>query len=232
MVALCLAGVPSLPALAKQTYEFSIQAKSADEALTEFARQADTTLLFSYELAQQVNANALTGSFTLQEGLQVLLKGTELAVQVDARGMLTVKHIDEITRTATPIAKSQNAIEDDNTFALERIAIVGSRNAPRTVVSSAVPLDILTEDTFKAQAGADLLGMLATAVPSLNVNDQPINDATSLVRPANLRGMASDHTLLMLNGKRRHRSAVITFLGGGLSDGAQGPDISVLPARL
>ena len=230
MVALCLAGVPSLPALAKQTYEFSIQAKSADEALTEFARQADTTLLFSYELAQQVNANALTGSFTLQEGLQVLLKGTELAVQVDARGMLTVKHIDEITRTATPIAKSQNDIEDDNTFALERIAIVGSRNAPRTVVSSAVPLDILTEDTFKAQAGADLLGMLATAVPSLNVNDQPINDATSLVRPANLRGMASDHTLLMLNGKRRHRSAVITFLGGGLSDGAQGPDISVLPA--
>ncbi len=51
-----------------------------------------------------------------------------------------------------------------------------------------------------------------------------------LVRPANLRGMASDHTLVLVNGKRRHRSAVITFLGGGLSDGAQGPDISVIPA--
>jgi iron complex outermembrane receptor protein len=72
--------------------------------------------------------------------------------------------------------------------------------------------------------------MLSVMVPSLNVNDQPINDASSLVRPANLRGMSSDHTLLLLNGKRRHRSAVITFLGGGLSDGAQGPDISVIPA--
>ena len=75
-----------------------------------------------------------------------------------------------------------------------------------------------------------MLSMLSVMVPSLNVNDQPINDASSLVRPANLRGMSSDHTLLLLNGKRRHRSAVITFLGGGLSDGAQGPDISVIPA--
>ncbi|WP_218353111.1 TonB-dependent receptor [Alteromonas lipotrueiana] len=215
---------------AKQVFEFSIQAQSADEALTEFARQADTTLLFSYELAQQVKANPLTGKFTLQEGLQALLQGTELAVQVDARGMLTVRHVDEISKTTAPVVKTSDISDEPETFSLERIAIVGSRNTSRSVVSSAVPLDILTSDTFKAQAGADLLGMLASAVPSLNVNDQPINDATSLVRPANLRGMASDHTLLLLNGKRRHRSAVITFLGGGLSDGAQGPDISVLPA--
>ena len=60
--------------------------------------------------------------------------------------------------------------------------------------------------------------MMQTVVPSFNVNDQPINDASTLVRPANLRGMASDHTLVLVNGKRRHRSAVITFLGGGLSD--------------
>ena len=51
-----------------------------------------------------------------------------------------------------------------------------------------------------------------------------------MVRPANLRGLASDHTLVLVNGKRRHRSAVITFLGGGLSDGSQGPDLSVIPA--
>ena len=75
-----------------------------------------------------------------------------------------------------------------------------------------------------------MVSMMQTVVPSFNVNDQPINDASTLVRPANLRGMASDHTLVLVNGKRRHRSAVITFLGGGLSDGAQGPDISTIPA--
>ena len=218
------------PALAADKITFSITAKRADEALTEFARQADTTLLFSYDLAQQVTANALRGSFTLQEGLQALLKDTELAVEVDASGMLTVKHVNDIAPAPAPRVPKQKKSSDTETFSLERIAIVGSRNTARSVVSSAVPLDILSEDAFKAQGSADLLGMLAATVPYLNVNDQPINDATSLVRPANLRGMASDHTLLLLNGKRRHRSAVITFLGGGLSDGAQGPDISVLPA--
>ena len=90
--------------------------------------------------------------------------------------------------------------------------------------------DVIGSETLNSQGNSDVLSMLSVMVPSLNVNDQPINDASSLVRPANLRGMSSDHTLLLLNGKRRHRSAVITFLGGGLSDGAQGPDISVIPA--
>ncbi|HAD90623.1 MAG TPA: TonB-dependent receptor, partial [Alteromonas macleodii] len=101
---------------------------------------------------------------------------------------------------------------------------------PRSAVDSPVPLDVIGSETLNSQGNSDVLSMLSVMVPSLNVNDQPINDASSLVRPANLRGMSSDHTLLLLNGKRRHRSAVITFLGGGLSDGAQGPDISVIPA--
>ena len=66
-------------------------------------------------------------------------------------------------------------------------------------------------------------------MPSYNVNTQPISDAATLIRPANLRGLAPDSTLVLVNGKRRHRAAVITFLGGGLSDGSQGPDISVIP---
>jgi iron complex outermembrane receptor protein len=46
----------------------------------------------------------------------------------------------------------------------------------------------------------------------------------------NLRGLAPDQTLVLVNGKRRHRAAVINFLGGGVSDGAQGPDISSIPS--
>ena len=49
---------------------------------------------------------------------------------------------------------------------------------------------------------------------------QPISDAATTVRPANLRNLAPDHTLVLVNGKRRHRSAVITWLGNGVSDGA------------
>ncbi len=215
-------------AMAQQKIEFDIPAQRADVALTEFAKQANTTLLFPYELAEKVQANGLSGTFTLQEGLIHLLKGTELAVQIDATGMLTVKPIVELRQP--PPRPPKTRINDDIGFSIERIAIVGTRSAPRSVVESPVPLDIIAGDTLQAQGSSDVLSMLAGVVPSLNVNDQPINDAASLVRPANLRGMAADHTLVLLNGKRRHRSSVITFLGGGLSDGAQGPDISVLPA--
>ena len=57
-----------------------------------------------------------------------------------------------------------------------------------------------------------------------------VGDAARIIRPANLRGLAPDHTLVLVNGKRRHRGAVITWIGNGVSDGAQGPDISTIPA--
>lgn len=113
---------------------------------------------------------------------------------------------------------------------IEKIAVVGSRAAPRSIGDSPVPVDVISAEEFNKQGSTDMVSMLQTSVPSFNVNEQPINDASTLVRPANLRGMAADHTLVLVNGKRRHRSAVITFLGGGLSDGAQGPDLSVIPS--
>jgi iron complex outermembrane receptor protein len=114
---------------------------------------------------------------------------------------------------------------------VEKIAVVGSRAAPRSVSDSAVPVDVVSGDEFVKQGVTDMSSLLQNVVPSFNVNDQPINDASTLVRPANLRGLSSDSTLILVNGKRRHRSAVITFLGGSLSDGAQGPDISVIPSN-
>ncbi len=122
------------------------------------------------------------------------------------------------------------AQQDEQAENVEKIAVVGTRSAPRSVTDSAVPVDIISAEEMRSQGSTDMVSMMQSAVPSFNVNEQPINDASTLVRPANLRGLASDHTLVLLNGKRRHRSAVITFLGGQLSDGAQGPDISTIPA--
>lgn len=112
---------------------------------------------------------------------------------------------------------------------IEGLAIIGSRLQARSVEDSAVPIDILGADEFVKQGGADLPDLMRNVVPSYNVNAQPIADAATVVRPANLRGLAPDHTLLLVNGKRRHRASVITWLGNGLSDGAQGADLSPIP---
>ncbi|MFQ3236724.1 MAG: iron complex outermembrane receptor protein [Paraglaciecola sp.] len=127
----------------------------------------------------------------------------------------------------TPVMAQEKTNEAAN---IEKIAVVGSRGAPRSIADSPVPIDIIGAKELSAAGNSDMLEILKGTVPSLNVHANPISDAASLVRPANLRGLPADSTLILLNGKRRHRSSVIAFLGGGINDGAQGPDISVIPS--
>jgi len=124
-------------------------------------------------------------------------------------------------------AQEQPAIQE---VSLEEVVTLGTRSEGRSVTQSVAPIDVISSEDLLSRSDGDMSNILRSAIPSYNVNDQPISDAATVVRPANLRGMAPDQTLIMVNGKRRHRAAVIAFLGGGLSDGAQGADISVIPA--
>ncbi len=113
---------------------------------------------------------------------------------------------------------------------LEELVVIGTRAQPRSVTESAVPIDVVTGEDFVKQGGSDVQDLLRNVVPSYNVNLQPISDAATIVRPPNLRGLAPDHAMVLVNGKRRHRASVIYWLGNGLSDAAQGPDISAIPS--
>ena len=112
----------------------------------------------------------------------------------------------------------------------QELVVIGTRAEARTVTESLVPVDVLGADEFLQQGGPDLLSQLRNVVPSFNVNRQPIADAATIIRPANLRNLAPDHTLVLVNGKRRHRGAVISWIGGGVADGSQGADISIIPS--
>ncbi|MEW6981412.1 TonB-dependent receptor plug domain-containing protein [Colwelliaceae bacterium 6471] len=122
------------------------------------------------------------------------------------------------------------AEEADGAQKIERIAVVGTRSAPRSVDDSPVPIDLIGAEELDKSGNTDMLELIKGTVPSFNVQTNPISDAASLVKPANLRGLSSDSTLILVNGKRRHRASVIALLGGGINDGAQGPDISVIPS--
>ena len=113
---------------------------------------------------------------------------------------------------------------------IEEIVTTGTRSKARSVEDSPAPVDVLSADYFTNQGDTDLSNLVRNIVPSYNVNSQPISDAATIVRPANLRGLAPDHTLVLINGKRRHRASVIYWLGNGVADGAQGPDISAIPS--
>ena len=113
---------------------------------------------------------------------------------------------------------------------LRKISVIGSRRPDRSAVDTPSAVDIIGTEDLNNQGTTQVPELMRKLVPSYNVGTQPISDAATFIRPANLRGLAADQTLVLVNGKRRHRAAVISWLGNGVSEGAQGPDISVIPA--
>ena len=113
----------------------------------------------------------------------------------------------------------------------EETVVVGSRAQPRSATESAVPVEVLSAADLASRGAGDLKDQLRTTIPSFSVNSQPISGGATVVRPAMLRNLAPDHTLVLVNGKRRHRSSVVDWHGGnGVAFGSQGPDIAAIPA--
>ncbi len=162
-----------------------------------------------------------TGSYTLAlEPGTYLVSAESLGFQSDAADGIELSAGQEARQDFTLLVA----------VVTESVVVIGSRAAPRSAIQSTVPVDVIPTNDLTSQGSRDLATQLRTVIPSFNVSIQPISDAATVVRPANLRNLAPDHTLVLVNGKRRHRSSVITWLGNGIADGSQGPDISTIPS--
>lgn len=120
-------------------------------------------------------------------------------------------------------AVSWSHAQDGADDSLDEIIVTGTRRLDRTVIESSVPVDVFRGDKLRNMGTGDMDDILRTLIPSYVVRRFPIADEASLVRPATLRGMPSDYTLTLVNGKRRHRSGVIV-------GPTHGPDIAAIPA--
>ncbi len=115
----------------------------------------------------------------------------------------------------------------------EEIVVIGTRRTDRTVTDSASPVDVISSAEISAQPTANILDSLKNIIPSFYVGQNTISDASTFVRAPSLRGLPGDNILVMLNGKRYNRSALVQVYSGGdtgLSFGSQGSDISAIPA--
>lgn len=123
------------------------------------------------------------------------------------------------------------AVSDSiKTNQLQEIQIVGSRNAKRTVVNSAVPIDIIDMKTVTTQSGKiEINELLQYVAPSFNANKQSGSDGADHVDPASLRGLGPDQTLVLINGKRRHQSSLVNLFGTR-GRGNTGTDLNAIPA--
>ncbi|MES2857872.1 MAG: TonB-dependent receptor [Pseudomonadota bacterium] len=96
---------------------------------------------------------------------------------------------------------------------LDTLIVTGTRVTDRTVTESTSPIDIITPEALQATGTVELATALSRAIPSLNFPRAAINDGTDAMRPAQLRGLAPDHTLVLVNGKRYHPGALVNVNG-------------------
>ncbi|HYP97492.1 MAG TPA: TonB-dependent receptor [Polyangiaceae bacterium] len=108
---------------------------------------------------------------------------------------------------------------------LSGVVVTGTRRSTRTEFDSSVPIDVVTAADLGTVPSRDLNDKLALTVPSFTVQRLPLNDGAIFNRPATLRGLSPDQTLVLINGKRRHRSAYIDVT----AQGSQAVDLNEIP---
>ena len=130
----------------------------------------------------------------------------------------------------TAAADTSNAVSANE---LTEVIVTGTRRLDRTVAESSAPIDVITGKELENYPAASMLDTLSNLVPSFIVGQNSISDASSFVRSPSLRGLPADEMLVMLNGKRMNRSALVQVYQGGeteLAFGSQGPDLNSIPS--
>ena len=130
-------------------------------------------------------------------------------------------------------APAAPAAETAPAEASAQIVVLGTRRTDRTSTSSASPIDIISTKELSTQGASNLIDVVKNVVPSFFAPQNTISDASSFVHSPSLRGLPADETLVMLNGKRFNRSALVQVYSGGdtgLGYGSQGSDIGSIPS--
>jgi iron complex outermembrane recepter protein len=144
---------------------------------------------------------------------------------------LSVRFIGFKRRTvAVPANQSTvNVGLERDVFTLEAV-VVGSRARHTAAGELAVPVDVFPAEVLAIQGTHETSQILQALAPSVNFPRQSVTDANDIVRPFTLRGLSPDHTLVLVNGWRRHQMAVLNTFAYGMGAGSSGVDLNTLPS--
>jgi iron complex outermembrane receptor protein len=150
--------------------------------------------------------------------------------ELRARALGYTSAVDSVTITAGGTATVNFTIQK-SVATLEAISTLGTRGQARTVIDAPAPIDVLSGADIKATGRTETAQMIQAIAPSFNFPRTSIGDGTDHVRPATLRGLAPDQTLVLVNGKRRHNSALVN-VNGFVGRGSAPVDLNAIPASM
>ncbi len=132
-----------------------------------------------------------------------------------------------INAGAIEASHAQSLAASASATTLDSVIVTGTRGSNRTQFDTLAPVDVFSAEEIQAVESSDLNDVLAQLVPSFVVQRLPMNDGLVFVRPATLRGLSPDQTLVLVNGRRFHRSALLGARGAQAADLAQIPTSAV-----
>ena len=181
---------------------------------------------------------------TLLSGASITIEGERGGTLTDANGnyslkvkpgsyTLIVSFVGQAPQRFQVTVTAGQTVEQDVTLTevsdLSGVVVVGSRSrVPRSKLTTPVPVDVINAREIKNFAQTDITQLLTYVAPSFQSARQTISDGTDHIDPAGLRGLGPDQTLVLVNGKRRHTTALVN-INGTVGRGSVGTDLNAIP---
>ncbi|WP_035582619.1 TonB-dependent receptor plug domain-containing protein [Hyphomonas jannaschiana] len=144
------------------------------------------------------------------------------------RSLLLTASTVALAASFSPAFAQENTDTNASELRQGQVVVTGTRTANRTALETAVPVDVFPVEELTETGRVELNQILSTTVPSFNFNQTAINDGTDIIRPATLRGLSPDQTLVLVNGKRRHSSSLVN-INGSVGRGSAAVDLNSIP---
>lgn len=230
--------VVSTPALAQQaTYDFDIPAQPLTDALSQFGQTTRQQLVYDGRSMARARSSAVVGSYSAEAALRLLLQGTPYKARLGRAGAFIIEarsaRLESSRpprREATVPAPPEPQIADEPTAQSDQaseIIVTGTRTTGLRASDSPAPVQVLGSDALKRVGQTDLMQALAQTLPSFQA--QAWGAGLTAFKPSvRLRGLNPNHTLVLINGKRRHGTSMLSVTGGIFS-GSAAPDLGLLP---
>ncbi len=195
---------------------------------------------FSFLFAQkEISGVVKDNSGAILPGVNITEKGSKTGTSTDSNGTYKIKVAEGSTLVFSYIGyktvekKANNTtinvtLSEDGGQTLDEIVITGTRTAPRSNTTTPLPIDVLSAKDLASTGQATFDKALQYRIPSFNTVQTPVNDATSLLDPYEIRNMGPSRTLILINGKRKNMSSLV-YTQTSPGRGETGADISAIP---
>ena len=215
-----------------QRHRFDIHVQPLSGALRQLSAQTGVRILFPYEEVSAIRSRRIDGWMTTGQALQKLLAGTHLRMTQTSAGVIALAAPPRATARQSPLSfqLSQAASPPPPVTDPTPIIVTGTRLVTRTIADSMTPIDIVSARDLEANGRQSVRDLLGALIPAINVSNSGAG-ASFAIKTLSLRGLAGDHLLVLVNGKRRHNSATL-FINGTTQNGQSPPDLDLIPSNM